>query len=197
MLTHWAGREKKKEKRMVSPAGCSGSQGPAMAHIPFRKEDLRKPWSLGAKVGWPHFCLSCHLRRGFARSQSPGQICGSTMVKWGKGKKGRKGLKENGILGFRNPTMAKEEDRTEGQPPQHRQRPREHNSLPCQFTALTPPLWQISWAANGPQKVSSFNHTQHPVCTTITFWILQNPGLFQRYNLGNKYSPPRSCIKLL
>lgn len=49
----------------------------------------------------------------------------------------------------------------------------------------------------GPQKVSSINHTQHPVCTTITFWILQNPGLFQRHSLGNKYSPPQSCIKLL
>lgn len=103
MLTHWAGREKKREKRMVSPAGCSGSQGPAMAHIPFQKEDLRKPWSLGAKVGWPHFCLSCHLRRGFARSQSPGQICGSTMVKWGEGKEREKGFERQWHSGLQKP----------------------------------------------------------------------------------------------
>lgn len=35
--------------------------------------------------------------------------------------------------------VAKEEDRTEGEQAQHRQRPGEHNSLLSQFTALTPP----------------------------------------------------------
>lgn len=200
VLTHWAGEKRTDTSARSHQLAAVAAQGPAGAHALFRKENLPtsryETSGSGIKDGLVA-PLPLSFVKGFFKVPAHGTNPWTIMVKWGRReRKGRK-WEGSGVLGFgklHDGQGGRQNSRLAVTAPQHR---RAQLSPPPRHSINSFPLWQISWAANRPQKVSSFNHTQHPVCITITFWILQNPGLFQRYNLGNKYSPPRSCIKLL
>lgn len=115
-LTHWAGEKRTDRSAQSHPLASAAAQDSAGANAPFRKEHPQQVRTLRVRYQRQadHTFAFMSFGKGFLRvSRAQDKSVGNNGEMGEEGERGKSG---NGVdfWDLENPTMAKEEDRTEG-----------------------------------------------------------------------------------